>query len=251
MRRISSNFLMFSLTLAAMMSGAGGCATTVRPVARPIDPVAVFLTDYGLHSSLMLPTPDGRYVEYSFGDYGYAALNRGGPHNALGALFVSGQSGIGRRFLSVRPGEESPRPAYAPKSFQKLFAERFQVYALVKQLDQRYRRGKDEPVHNAITDSVFVKDTEHYSIANNCNHMTARMLRQLGCEVRGNTGASAFKVVGAQQLPPRIDTGTYVQTTTPQPEFKPSAQAARARETRRQSAPPAARPASFTKLDLD
>ena len=249
MRRISSIFLMFNLTLTAMMSGVGGCATTVEPVARPIDPVPVFLTDYGVHSSLMLPTPDGRYVEYSFGDYGYAALNRGGPHNALGALFISGQSGIGRRFLSVRPGEESPRPAYAPKSFQKLFAERFQVYALVKQLDQRYRRGKDEPVHNAITDSVFVKDTERYSIANNCNHMTARMLRQLGCEVRGNTGASAFKVVGAQQLPPRVDTGTYAQQTPAQSaQAKSSAQSARAREPKRQ---PTARPASFTKLDLE
>jgi hypothetical protein len=224
-----------------------GCATTVRPVARPIDPVPVFLTDYGVHSSLMLPTPDGRYVEYSFGDYGYAALNHGGPHNALGALFASGQSGIGRRFLSVRPGEDAPRPAYSPKSFQRLYAERFQVYALVKELDQRYRRGKDEPVHNALTDTVFVKDTEHYSIANNCNHMTARMLQQLGCEVRGNTGASAYKLVGAQQLPPRIDVSAYSQPLLPeavQPAPRQQARAARRVST--------ARPASaLTRIDLN
>ena len=42
---------------------AAGCATTVRPQARPIDPVPVFLTDYGVHSSLMLPTADGNYVD--------------------------------------------------------------------------------------------------------------------------------------------------------------------------------------------
>src|SRR3954469_24900058 len=180
MRRISSLVLVFVAGLLAT-----GCATTVRPEARPIDPVPVFLTDYGVHSSLMLPTADGNYVEYSFGDYGYAALNHGGPHNALGALLVSGQSAIGRRFLSVRPGDDAPRPAYAPRSFQKFYAERFQVSTLVKELDERFRNGAEQsdPVHNPITDAVFVKDSEHYSLANNCNHMTARLLRELGCDI--------------------------------------------------------------------
>ena len=229
MRRISSLLL---LTLAL----CSGCATTVRPDAAPIDPVAVYLTNYGVHSSLMLPTSDGRFVEYSFGDYGYAALNKGGPHNALGALLVSGQAGIGRRFLTVRPGEDAPRPAYAPKSVQRLYANRFEVSALVKQLDQRYRSGTDKPVHNAVTDAVFVKDSQHYSIANNCNHMTARMLRDLGCEVRGDKGTSSFRVVGKQQLPPALDVGTFVRATpaatTPRPDS-------------------GARAASYTKLDVE
>ena len=201
--------ILFLLLVGVTAAVGGGCATTVRPEPRPIDPVAVFLTDYGVHSSLMMPTPEGRYVEYSFGDFGYAALNRGGPHNALGALLVSGQSGIGRRFLTVRPGDDAPRPAYAPSRVQKLYANRFQVYALVRELDQRYRKGADAPVHNPITDSVFVKDHERYSFANNCNHMTGRMLRQLGCEVRGHTATSKFKVVGKQELPRAIDPGSY------------------------------------------
>src|SRR3954470_19254558 len=208
MRRISSILLL----AAACLTGGLGCATTVRPVAKPIDPVPVFLTDYGVHSSLMLPTARGTYVEYSFGDYGYAALNKGGPHNAIGALLVSGQAAIGRRFLSVRPGEDSPRPAYAPKSFQTFYAERFQVSTLVKELDERYRAGtlRSEPVHNPITDTVFVKDRQHYSLANNCNHMTARLMRELGCRIVGNPGPSRFKVVGRQQLPaaPADDAGT-------------------------------------------
>jgi hypothetical protein len=229
----------------------GGCATTVRPAAQPIDPVAVFLTNYGVHSSLMLPTPDGRFVEYSFGDYGYAALNRGGPHNALGALFVSGQSGIGRRFLTVVPGEETPRPAWRPKNVQKIYANRFEVYALVKQLDQRFRAGatgNDEPVLNEITDTTFVKDTERYSIANNCNHMTARMLRQLGCEVKGNTAASAFKVVGTQQLPPTIDIGRMAQAPVA-PAAQVTTPVVKRPTTTDERA--GARPASYTKLDLE
>src|SRR5688500_2504701 len=170
MRRTSSILILACL---CCLAGGAGCASTVRPAAKPIDPVPVFVTDYGVHSSLMLPTSDGRYVEYSFGDFGYAALNRGGPHNALGALLASGQSGIGRRFLTVRPGEEIPRAAYAPNNIQKLYASRFQVSALVKELDERYRKGASGPtVHNPITDNVFVRDRERYSFANNCNHMT-------------------------------------------------------------------------------
>jgi hypothetical protein len=202
------------------------------------------LRDYGVHSSLMLPTADGRYVEYSFGDFGYAALNKGGPHNVLGALLASGQSGIGRRFLSVRPGEENPRPAYAPKSFQKFFANRFEVSALVKELDQRYRSGADDPVLNPLTDTVFVRDTEHYSFANNCNHMTARLLRQLGCEVSGNTGVSSFRVIGTQQLPPAVSLDGYVQAR-PAQALRAPAPAAAPRPT------PAARMASYTKLDVE
>lgn len=237
MRRISA-------ILIVTLLWCTGCATTVRPQSKPIDPVPVFLTDYGVHSSLMLPTSDGRYVEYSFGDYGYAALNRGGPHNALGALLVSGQAGIGRRFLTVRPGEENPRPAYAPKSFQKFYSNRFEVSALVKELDERYRNGTDKPVLNPITDTVFVKDAEHYSIANNCNHMTARMLRQLGCDVSGDTGTSAFRVVGKQQLPPVVPTEHFVRSAP----VKEREAAMKAKPAVAKAKP---RPVTYTKLDTD
>lgn len=219
-----SECISVTLLASCLAGGAGGgCATTVRPEARPADPVAVFLNNYGVHSSLMLPTPDGRFVEYSFGDYGYAALNRGGPHNALRALFASGQSGLGRRFLSVRPGDGAPRPVQTPMGVQKFFADRALVYVLVKELDERFRNGSDDPVRNPITKNVFVKDPDRYSIANNCNHMTGRLLRQLGCEVRGTTATPLYKVVGKQKLPPPLDTGYAVTPPqAPAPRPKPA-----------------------------
>ena len=228
--------------LTCLAAAGGGCSTTVRPVPQPTDPVAVFLTNYGVHSSLMLPTPDGRFVEYSFGDYGYAALNRGGPHNALGALFISGQAGIGRRFLSVRPGEDAPRPAHAPRSVQRFYANRLEVYALVKDLDGRYRKGADKPVHNPVTDNVFVKDPEHYSFANNCNHMTGRMLRQLGCEVRGTTATPAYRIVGKQSLPPAADL-SYASDRAPRPAARSMPEPARR--------PAAAAAASYTRVEME
>jgi hypothetical protein len=237
MRRTSSLLILACLCLCT------GCATTVHPDAKPIDPVPVFLTDYGVHSSLMLPNSDGRYVEYSFGDFGYAALNRGGPHNALGALLASNRSGIGRRFLSIRPGADVPVATYAPMSVQKIYANRFQVSALVKELDERFRRGAGggTVVHNPVTDNVFVVDDQHYSVVNNCNHMTARMLRQLGCEVRGNTATSKFKVVGSQQLPVSLDVApAYAERPAP-----PSASRPRPTTAARTAS------ASYTKVDME
>jgi len=47
------------LLLILIATGAGGCATTVVPPPHPFEPVPVFLTDYGRHSSLLLPDPRG------------------------------------------------------------------------------------------------------------------------------------------------------------------------------------------------
>jgi hypothetical protein len=44
----------------------------------------------------------------------------------------------------------------------------------------------------------YVKDSEHYSVANNCNHLTARCLREMGCEVHGFVVLSNFTVVPMQ-----------------------------------------------------
>src|SRR5204863_4385994 len=111
------------------------------------------------------------------------------------------------------------------KSFQKFYAERFQVSTLVKELDERFRNGAElsDPIHNPITDAVFVKDREHFSLANNCNHMTARMLRELGCQIHGDPGRSAFKVVGKQDLPPQvgIDALAALPPAPPAPQAQP------------------------------
>ena len=67
-----------ALFLAVLVGPAlcvGGCAATVIPREPAIDPVPVYLADYGIHSSLFLPTPDGRYVEYAFGDITIACSN--------------------------------------------------------------------------------------------------------------------------------------------------------------------------------
>jgi hypothetical protein len=84
--------------------------------------------------------------------------------------------------------------------------------------------------------------------------MTARLLRQLGCQVTGDPGRSAFKVVGKQEVPPVVDTGTALAATSTR--TQPPTAAVRASVVTKspsRSQPPtaAAREAAYTKLDVE
>jgi hypothetical protein len=178
-----------------LLLAAGGCGATVYPQPKPIQPTAVYVADYGIHSSLLLPNGDGRYVEYAFGDWNFAALNHCWPQDALGALLISFQSALGRRFIDLAPGETAPQPVHpSPHQVQVVYASREDVMRVVKDMDARYRRDTREVMHNPDNDMDYVKDSEHYWVANNCNHLTARCLREMGCDVRGFVVLSKFSV---------------------------------------------------------
>jgi len=185
------------LTLVTML---GGCAATISPQPTPQRPTAVYVADYGIHSSLLLPTGNGRYVEYAFGDWGYAALNHCLPQDALGALLVSFQSALGRRYVDVQPGQSDPHPVHPqPVKLQVVYVPQDRVDRVLQELDERYQRG-GQPVHNPENDTDYVKDnTEHYWVGNNCNHLTARWLEEMGCGVHGLVVLSKFEVVPPQK----------------------------------------------------
>lgn len=205
-----------------LLAFIGGCATNVFPQTKPIRPVAVYVADYGIHSSLLLPVGDRRYVEYAFGDWNFAALNHCWPQDALGALLISFQSALGRRYITVEPGKTEPWPVHpSPHKVQVVYASEAQVERVVKELDGRFNRDTHVVLHNPENDMDFVKDTEHYSILNNCNHLTARCLRELGCDVRGLVVLSTFSVhpvpgVGEKDLiaPPPVATAARSHAAT-------------------------------------
>lgn len=191
--------------LCLLASGLlGGCATIYPPQQHLNDPVAVYVADYGVHSSLLLPTGDGRFVEYAFGDWGYAAQNHCMPQDAVGALVLSFQSALGRRYFELPPGETEPRQAERPWTLSRVDCERKDVDALVYRLDARYQAAlrTHKPVKNPDNGIEFVKDSEHYSMLNNCNHLTARSLEQLGCRVQGFVVSSKFNIASSPTQAP-------------------------------------------------
>src|SRR5678810_1032518 len=75
-----------------------GCTWTVRNSSKVADPVSIYLTDYGRHTSLIMPVSDSRMVEYAFGDWDWFAANQNSSFSAVRALTFSRGSTLGRRF---------------------------------------------------------------------------------------------------------------------------------------------------------
>jgi Protein of unknown function (DUF2459) len=191
------------IVLSLLALGATGCVS-VYPQKVAVVPTVVYVTDYGIHSSVIIPNGDGRYVEYAFGDWYYAALNHDWPNDAMGALLISFKSGLGRRFIEADPEDLKPTPSHpAPERMQVLHVSREEVENVRRELDARYQRdlakGNGKVVHNPENQMDFVPDDEHYSFYNNCNDLTARCLRQMGCELVGVVGFSKFHVVKVKQ----------------------------------------------------
>jgi hypothetical protein len=198
--------LLLLLLMPVALVGLGGGCASVRQTADLTDPVPVYIGDYGVHSSLFLPTTDDRFVEYASGDWGYAVENRNMPQDAIGALTVSRGAAFGRQYHDPAPRDRgAPNPVHKPFTLRRVYCDRADVYALIDKLDVRYERLAERhgrPVVNPETGIAWVRDDAGYSIANNCNHLTARSLEELGCRVSGVVILSKFSVEQANGEPP-------------------------------------------------
>ena len=173
---------------------SAGCAQTIHPPRNPADPVRVYVADYGYHSSLLLPgDSEGEYVEYAFGDWSYMALGRNGVCDVLSAVFVSPQAALGRRTLPVVEDAVSGDVPARPGRITRFSVEWESASRLSEKLDARFGRGIGSAV-SADDGTTYVKDGEHYWLGHNCNHVTRRWLKALGCDVRGWFVTSRFRV---------------------------------------------------------
>src|SRR5829696_8933380 len=162
--------------VGALLMLAGGCTSTVIPPKRVTDPAAVFLTDYGRHSSLLLPDREGRLVEYAFGDWDWFAVNKNKSTDALRALFASRGSTLGRRVLpNVDETVELARLTNAAK-VSRFEVERERALRLQDDLSHAYRMHAATEVFNPASSLYFVRVPENYWMFHNCNHVAARWM---------------------------------------------------------------------------
>jgi hypothetical protein len=188
-----SPILWSTVLMLLLLCGTGGCATHVSPPSYVRDPTTVYLTNYGRHASLILPTAPGTLTEYSYGDWTFYAEAKTTPANAIAALFWSRQSALGRRSLA-----EYQDPAQLARDLkavvQAVRVERDAVSALSQRLEERYAQHLQTEIYNPEYQTYFVVDDEHYGLCNNSNMLTARWLGELGCTVRGPAVLSNFTV---------------------------------------------------------
>lgn len=181
--------------LVALAAWCGGCtATIVAPIVEPGERTApVFVTVAGYHSSLILPRAEGGMVEYAYGDWGWFAKCEQSVGDGLGALFSSPQATLGRRFLDRRPEQPGLAEAVGAERLVRIEAPRDRVERLERDLDRRFSARLESLIFSRAQGLYFVKDDEHYSLGNNCNHATAEWLEQLGCKVEGFRAITRFE----------------------------------------------------------
>lgn len=178
------------LPLILLLAGfsLGGCQHVIEPPAAVSDPVRVLVIDYGRHASLALPKEDSGFVEWSWGDWNWFALDRTGPVEGLQALFASRRSTLSRRELAAQNADELTARVGA-QELLSLNVERERVRALQGQLEARWLRRRNEAVAHS-SGRIFVPDHHRYSLINNSVHELVRWLKALGADVSG-TGVTA------------------------------------------------------------
>jgi hypothetical protein len=174
---------------------AAGCTTTVIPPKNVTDPVNVYLTDYGRHSSILLRDPESHQLkEFAFGDWNWFAINQNTSGDAVEALFFSPGSTLGRRQLDASDDIGDVHKKTEALTVQSFCASREKVNRLLAHLDGAFNSHLDTITYNALMQFWFVRTPDAYSVWHNCNRMTTRWLNYLGCQTKGLGAFSKFKV---------------------------------------------------------
>lgn len=173
-------------------------ARLIPPVS-PEDPVKVWVlgspvTPLFYHNSLILPDDSGQWWEYSFGDREVFANNQGRFINLAQAVLYPTPAVLGRQTFNAEQWQRRQQRNAERGQQLTIEVERTRVQALLEQLNQRHKSADAPPQYNRYVDLYFVPDTESYTGWNTCNHLVARWLRQLDCQIRGLVFSGHFRV---------------------------------------------------------
>lgn len=184
------------MSLIILVPTLVGCGpTTIIPPVDPQMPITIAVTDYGRHSSLVVPDPAGRTsIEYAFGDWNWFARGRNTPVDGFTALFLSQRATLGRMEFKVPPESKELATVMMTASVIRFDVPHDRVAALRERLDSEFDARADQQLFNPRMNMFFVPDGRRYRLWNNCNHITAKWLEELGCRVEGSAYTSKFRL---------------------------------------------------------
>lgn len=172
------------------------CTTTVLPPAAPLDPVPVFIVDYGLTSVLVVPRNEG-LLAYAYGDWQYYALANNNAFRGVAALAWPTQGALGRGPLKGPATPEAILEQVRGRGADDVLVvrvERSGVRRLVERIETAYDAQRATEVTNADYGMSFVHHPRRYTWFWNSNHQSAAWLEELGCDVRGLAFASRWRI---------------------------------------------------------
>ncbi|MCS7033502.1 MAG: DUF2459 domain-containing protein [Phycisphaerae bacterium] len=175
-----------------------GCTTLVTPPQHVEKPVTVFLKLDAAHSAVLLPRSETDYVEYSFGAFRWFALGDTRWPVGVASLLGLMRSTLQATTVEIRDGLPL---TVAQHGVLPLRVERARAEALRMELDARFLRQVDTYHYNDRYNMSFVQDREHYWFLNNCNQVTARWLRRLGCHLTGFGLTNDFRLAAPAKRP--------------------------------------------------
>ena len=204
---------LFAIALClGVVSFNSACTVTVIPPVNPPHPTVIYLCDYGVHSSLLIPVASGRYVEYLYGDWNWAALCHTRWWDALGAIFWSKQATLGRRFVTQAAGQKMPTPADGPKTQTAIIVNGDGCQKVLTRMAARWENDRlgHPDTTPIVADYWFVKDDQHYWWLHDCNLDTADSLAEMGCEIHGHAVWSKFDVQNNRATTTAVETRPQV-----------------------------------------
>ena len=145
-----ANVPLFTVILGISFSSLG-CSGTIHPPRVRSGFESIYLTDYGRHSSLVLPTDDGGFVEWAYGDWNWFALGRTKWYNALGAVFISPQATLAREPFPRPSSPEALQAALGAVSMTRINVSPSRVDALMSELETRYEKQKATELTDKVT----------------------------------------------------------------------------------------------------
>jgi hypothetical protein len=166
-------------------------ATIILP-SNPIDPVTIYLVDYGFHGRLILPSDENKCFEYAYGDWRYFALNQQDWLTGAAALFLPTQGALGRKLQNC--DRLQLLASRKNNSWLKIAVEKTKSDRLLKLLNSYFDRPATMPVENPHTGMTLVPYDRTYTLLHNSNHELVRWLEDLGCRVEGFILWANFKI---------------------------------------------------------
>ena len=183
--------ILAALILALLLPG---CAWTVRGPAAVADPVPVWISEYGKHCRVAVPSGRSTFIEYGFGEWNFYAREKRDIFSILRAGSGFGAGAFSRRELIPAPdGTLGPWQTGGTRS-ESLLVERSRAESLRSKLDARWQANRHNVRQREIDGVVVSRDPARYHVFRNSNHATAEWLRELGCDVRGFPLLSNFRV---------------------------------------------------------
>lgn len=179
-RRLWPRVVLTAELAIALLFAIFGWTARVRPPASVATPISVFVVRDELHRGLLLPAPEGGFVEFGFGDWEWYARAQEQWHRVFATVLWPTRGTLARREHLARDAA-ALRASMPWASFDEFVVEATEAQRLRARLDAQFAAGNHERVIRSGLRMHFVPWDRDYWFADTCADAVVEWLQELGC----------------------------------------------------------------------